>query len=51
MARQMISDGAKVFRVVVAAKKRIGTNDAYDWRTARETGEQPYLYSESEVVT
>jgi hypothetical protein len=51
MARQYVDDGAAMFRVVVTSKKNLGRNPAYDWRTARETGEPPYLYSETETET
>lgn len=49
MPRQMVDDGADVFRVVVCRKKVLGQNPAYDWRTCKETGELPYIYSDTET--
>lgn len=49
MPRKLVDDGADIFRVVVRRKKSIGQNPAYDWRTCQETGEAPYIYSETET--
>lgn len=50
MARQFVSDGAEIYRVVVTTKK-IHQNPNYDWRTAKETGEKPFHYDDNELVT
>jgi hypothetical protein len=49
MPRQMVDEGAEVYRVVVRRKKILGPNPAYDWRH-RENGELPDVYSETETV-
>lgn len=49
MPRKMVDEGAEVYRVVVCRKKTLGQNPAYHWKTCRETGELPYIYSETET--
>jgi hypothetical protein len=51
MARKFVDEGAEMWRVCVTRRKTLGTNPAYDWRTGKETGEIPYLYSDTEVYT
>lgn len=50
MARQFVDPDVEVFRVVVTTKKQYRNPD-YNWRTAQETGEKPYYYSDEIVTT
>ena len=47
MARQMVDEGAQIWRVVVCKVKRI-MNPEYDWETAAKTGQPYFIYDEDQ---
>lgn len=50
MARQMVSDDDKVFRVVVTSRKR-ETNPNYEWRSEDPEKQKPHVFSLTETTT